>query len=67
MVDRNEFTGHALQSRPSKNYSNNFDKVDLKAEPEEKVFEIMWCSRCHIKVSTSNKKCPCCQEDLPNG
>lgn len=67
MVDRNEFTGNALMSKASRNYSKNFDKVDLKAVPEEKVFEIMWCSRCHIKVSTSNKKCPCCGEDLPNG
>lgn len=67
MVDRNEFTGHALRSRPSSTYGDNYNKVDLDAAPEpEKVFEVFQCTRCHIKVSTHNKKCPCCNEDLPN-
>ncbi len=45
----------------SKEYSENFDKVSFEV-PETPVFEIYYCTRCFIKIGTSNKKCPCCGE-----
>lgn len=65
MATHNEITGDALVSRViNKNYSENYDKVDLKTKYEEKVFVTYKCSDCNIKVSTSNGCCPCCGKDL---
>ena len=61
MVARNDVTGDAIVNIPKRSPS-----VVVKPVVEETVFEIFNCKRCHIKVSTSNKKCPCCGEDLPN-
>jgi hypothetical protein len=66
MATRNDITGDALVSRTSLGYINNYDLI-RDTQEEVKVFEVFDCKRCHIKVSTSNKKCPCCGEDLPNG
>jgi len=43
----------------SKAYVENFDKVSFEL-PITPIFEIFYCDRCHLKVSTSNKTCPCC-------
>ena len=65
MASHNPVTGDALISRViNKNYSDNYDKVDLKAKIEYKVFVTYACSTCNIKVSTSNGLCPCCGKDL---
>lgn len=48
----------------SAKYADNFDKVDLSASAEEKVFTVHHCEACHIKVSTHNGKCPCCGRDV---
>lgn len=45
----------------SKAYAENYDKVSYEI-PITPIFEIYYCERCHIKVSTSSKKCPCCGE-----
>lgn len=63
MATYNDVTGDRLINIPKK--SPNIQKRQTYVE--EKVFEVFDCKRCHIKVSTSNKKCPCCGEDLPNG
>ena len=62
MATRNDITGDAIVNIPKR--SPNIQKRQTYVE--EKVFEVFDCKRCHIKVSTSNKKCPCCGEDLPN-
>lgn len=61
MVARNDITGDAIRSRDSAKYAENFDKITYEV-PITPIFEVFYCERCHIKVSTSNKKCPCCGE-----
>ena len=63
MVARNDITGDVIANIPKKGAKEG-RRTEFKLEmPEFKVYN---CSRCHIKVSTSNDKCPCCGEDLPN-
>ena len=64
MATRNDITGDALVNIPKRGPREG-RKSEFKIEMP--VFEVFDCKRCHIKVSTSNKKCPCCGEDLPNG
>lgn len=64
MAATNEITGDALISKSSSRaYRNNFDMIE-NAKEEEKVFQILYCSSCLIKVSTSNGCCPCCGKGL---
>ena len=64
MATRNDITGDVLVNIPKRG-----PREGRKSEftIEMPVFEVFDCKRCHIKVSTSNKKCPCCGEGLPNG
>lgn len=61
MAATNEITGDRLintpktSPRPQKGLSFVWD--DIK-------FDVYLCDTCHIKVSTSNGKCPCCGKDL---
>lgn len=64
MATRNDITGDALVNIPKRGPRGTQQVREKYAE--EKVFEIFYCTRCHVKVSTSNKKCPCCEGDLPN-
>lgn len=50
-------------TKSTDSYRNNFDAVTNVVE-EPKTFRIAQCKRCHIKVSTSNDKCPCCEEPV---
>lgn len=63
MATRNDITGDALINTPKRGPREG-QKREFKIEMP--VFEVFYCNRCHVKVSTSNKKCPCCGEDLPN-
>ena len=45
-------------------YADNFEKVNKNVYTEDKVFTIHHCDSCHIKVSTSNGKCPSCGKEL---
>ena len=38
--------------------------VQKPSEPVESKFKIYHCDSCHVKVSTSNGKCPGCGKDL---
>ena len=64
MATRNDITGDRLINTPKRGPREG-QKREFKIEMP--VFEVFYCNRCHVKVSTSNKKCPCCGEDLPNG
>lgn len=57
--------------------STNFDSLQLvetraglerykqkPSAPVESKFKVYDCDSCHIKVSSSNGKCPCCEKDL---
>ena len=65
MATYNDVTGDRLINIPKRGPRGTQQVRETYAE--EKVFEVFDCKRCHIKVSTSNKKCPCCGEGLPNG
>ena len=60
MVARNDITGDAIRSRDSQKYAENYDKIEKHELPITPIFEVFYCTRCHVKVSTSNKTCPCC-------
>lgn len=47
-----------------KQYRDNYDAVDKTITTNDKVFITANCKSCHIKVSTHNGKCPCCQKEL---
>lgn len=64
MVARNDITGDAITNMP-KTGKKEGRRSEFKIEPLPE-FKVYYCTRCHIKVSTSNDKCPCCGEDLPN-
>lgn len=61
MAAINDITGDAIRSRDSAKYAENWDKITHEL-PITPIFEVFYCTRCHIKVSTSNKTCPCCGE-----
>lgn len=63
MPTYNDVTGDRLINTPKRGPQEGHKREIV----EEKVFEIFDCKRCHIKVSTSNGHCPCCDEELPNG
>lgn len=63
MVTRNDVTGDRLINIPKRGPREGQKREFVLDMP---VFEVFYCHRCHVKVSTSNKKCPCCGEDLPN-
>ena len=64
MAAINDITGDAIRSRDSTKYAENYDKIEKMEEEAPKVFQVLKCPYCHIKVSTSNGKCPCCFRDL---
>lgn len=65
MVARNDITGDAIQSRDSKEFAEKFDAIDWESPVDaKKPLEIGYCEWCHIRVSTFNGKCPCCQRSL---
>jgi heterodisulfide reductase subunit B len=73
MVARNDITGDAIQSRQAaKEYAERYDKVDRsltreqlrEAVEEHRAIVAKNCPWCHIKVATSNGKCPCCNREL---
>lgn len=64
MATYNDVTGDRLINTPKRGPREGQQREFVLDMP---VFEVFNCSRCHIKVSTSNKKCPSCGEDLPNG
>lgn len=65
MATRNDVTGDLLVSWGSAKYRKNFDLLRC-TDIEEKLFEVFFCGRCHIKVSTSDGHCPCCTKELKN-
>ena len=64
MATRNDITGDALINIPKRGPREGQRREFVLEMP---VFEVFYCNRCHVKVSTSTKKCPCCGEELPNG
>lgn len=61
MVARNDVTGDTIRNH-IKTGAKEGKRTEFKLEMPE--FKIYHCDTCHIKVSTSNDKCPCCQKDL---
>lgn len=61
MATRNDITGDALVNIPKRGPQAGTKRVIT----EEKVFEVKHCENCHIKISTSNNKCPLCGRELP--
>lgn len=61
MAAINDITGDAIRSRDSAEYAKRYDAI-TKDEAPKPIFETFYCTRCHIKVMTSNKTCPCCGE-----
>lgn len=61
MVARNDITGDAITNF-KKSGAKEGRKAEFKIEMPE--FKIYHCDTCHIKVSTSNDKCPCCGKEL---
>lgn len=63
MATRNDITGDRLVSRTGGAYRNNYDQIK-ESQEETNIFKIYQCVNCHIKVSTSNGKCPLCGNSL---
>lgn len=63
MATRNDITGDALVNIPKRGPSEGKKREFVLDMP---VFEVFFCGRCHIKVSTSDGHCPCCTKELKN-
>ena len=59
MATHNDITGDRLINTPKVSHT-----PVLKKEAPENPFKIYQCANCHIKVSTSNGKCPLCGNSL---
>lgn len=62
MASYNDVTGDRLINTPKRGPREGQKRAFVLDTP---AFEVKHCENCHIKISTSNNKCPLCGRELP--